>query len=140
MRTRTLFHRARKAEATPTALERVAIARGQAAAKQQGSKDGEKMPDWREDHQGFLDAHPRAYDRYMERFPPGYVLLAPALRAFAVGLPRPLYRIREGVKLSRVLEAFKRKCNEGVYDPEVYELIDEGADALHNDTEVAGRA
>jgi hypothetical protein len=122
-------------------LERVAMQRGQTAAKQQG-RDAEKGPDPNEDHAAFLEALARSHARYMEKFPPGYRPLDAALRAFAAAGPQPAgprYHIREGVSLTAALEAFKKKCNGEGYDPAVYERID-GADDDLEEADVAGRA
>src|SRR5215472_14448759 len=63
-----------------------AIARGQAAeqqAKAAQGRDVDKYPDWRVDLAGFHAALERSRARFMEKYPPGRNLLAPALKAFA---------------------------------------------------------
>jgi len=111
MKSRPLLNRVRKAAATPTSAERIAMAQGHAAeqqAKVAQGREGEKYPDWRTDLAGFHAALERSHTRYMEKFP-RYNPLTQALKAFAAaGPPRPPLRIREGATLTEVLEAFRR--------------------------------
>jgi hypothetical protein len=133
MKSRPLLNRVRKAAITPTAAERLALKQGKAAEKAARQADevvDGKFPDPSVDLRGFHAALERSHARYLAQFPPGYRPLDAALKAFAAAAPRSPalpYRIREGVTLSQALAAFKRKCDEGVYDPDVYERVD-GAD------------
>jgi hypothetical protein len=109
---KSLINRLRKAEVTPTAAERLAIQKGQAAAKQQG-RDGEKMPDPNEDHAAFLEALTRSHERHLAKYPPGYRPLDAALRAFdavPVERTRPPIKVPEGAGLIEVLQAFRRRA------------------------------
>jgi hypothetical protein len=109
MRTKT---RIRKAGATPTTLERIALEQGKAAAALVAQHEGDgsipdgKFPDWRENQTAFHAALTRSHDRYMERFPAGYSLLGASLRAFTAAVAPQSQRPRR--TYSSLSEAWNR--------------------------------